>query len=281
MGVKSILATGFLGFTIFLVISFAYGFVKVGEFQSKITEASSAFSSFVPVNDVLKPLEENKLPIAFGEVYVMSLTASYTSLGNAITGTASAIQTVITQLLGQAGPLAAMFGNQVQQTVTGIIDAFLPNPLFYYLFAIISGFIPGFLFLRAPGKENFKSAAFAPIIPALIMTIIVAAISILLVNPGLAQASAQAAALPVGSISLPTEVGFADFILVFIVTFVFFAIGTLAAAALRYKLAGRAGAAPAGKTTTKASQSKSKKTKKEDKKDDEDEDEDEEDEDEE
>jgi hypothetical protein len=204
--IKKILAVGSISLLIFAALGFVYCYTKAGELESTVNTISASLGSS---NSSMPPT----VLLAVAEGYLWVSMGSFTSLGNAINTAFSALQglTAGTQYAGLANTIIAQ------------LQAAFPSTMFYYLIAIVSGFAAGMLLLRHDAGQ-MVNGAIAPLVPAIAITAFFAVTNMLI-------ASQVSGSIPGGLI--PTSLaGVGDYLMVFVVAYVFVAMGTMLAALL-------------------------------------------------
>jgi uncharacterized protein YacL len=201
LSIGRIIAVGAIAALIFGLTTFAYAYTKAGDMQSFLTAMSSAAGGKTEVSTMY---------LAATQWYFLVAMASFTSLGNAITAMMGSLSAVASQL-------SALTGSSMQ--IPDLSNLF-PSTVVFYLMGIVSGFVAAFFLAKKESK--WTTALIAPVIPAVIVTALMAVITSL--------AASQMTASSTTTLALAG----ADYALIFVVTYVFIAIGTLIAAALKH-----------------------------------------------
>lgn len=205
--IGSITGAGMIALLVFSALGFFYTYSKANEFNSELNKALGNYASLA------KGYMPDTAILAVGQYYIWIGSSSFTKLSDVI----NQLTASVNSLAGQAKTLG------VSIDVTKLSSALVPSPLFYYLFAVIGGFVGGILLLRK--ESRLLDAAFAPIYPALIYTVIFF-VGSTIISSELGKQSAAAAFLP--------QLGFGifDYLMVFITMYAFVLIGTLSAAGI-------------------------------------------------
>ncbi|MBI4214981.1 hypothetical protein HY546_03215 [archaeon] len=109
---------------------------------------------------------------------------------------------------------------------TASLAQMLPDPLFYYIFVIVSSFVGGSLLFRHVGTR-ILTALLAPLLPSLLITLGIGVVTFVITSLLQRLTASLPVSLPIGMLSA------LDFLLVFIIAYVFLLLGFEAAAGLR------------------------------------------------
>lgn len=234
--IKTIFGVGSIALLLFVAFGFFYNYTKAAEVTGTIKTALGSYA------DLAKSYIPDAPILAVGEYYLWIATSTFTKMGNTLNQMVTQLNTVADQISASA----KQYG--VNVNISGITNTLFPSTIFYYVFGIIAGFVGGIFLLKKESK--FLDAAFAPILPALVIMILFIAASILIDKIIKGQATGAAAAF-VPNIAL----GFMDYLMVFIITYAFILIGTVSAAAVRHVIGAR-GAQPTAAPATAAKEKK-------------------------
>jgi hypothetical protein len=206
--IKTIVSVGLLALLIFGILGFIYNYTKAGELDSALKTGLGNYYNIIKSN------MPSQTAVAAGQFYIWIATSCFTKLNSDIDkliGLANSISTA-----------AKQYGINID--VAKIASALIPNKIFYYILAIVSGFIAGIFFLKKESK--FIDAAFSPIIPAIVFTILFVVVSIML----LPMLQKQNTSAEISSFLPAISFGFFDYVMIFIITYTFIFIGTISAA---------------------------------------------------
>jgi hypothetical protein len=201
--IKSILAVGLVAFIIFMVLGFGYCYMKTSELEKTI----QPLMAMAPGGVKLPPT----ILLAAGELYIWTGMATYTKFS----GLADTMKALTQGFAGATG-YGALAGSFLTPLINNLFGTVLPSTLFFYIFTIVAGFGAGILLLKK--ESRILDAIFSPLIPALILTIVMVIMTVFIST----QLPSQAAAYTGGFL-----LGANDYIFIFLVSFVFFAIGTV------------------------------------------------------